>query len=183
MKLTPNFSASEFDVNEPWPTKPGYLAKRLELAQLLQRVRDLVASPIVITSAWRSDARNEAIGGSDTSQHRTGDAADAVAWLVPMRTIAARVLADIKAGTFPAFGQIIFYPVEGHVHVSRPTLGARNGEIRFKAPDGSYPFLASANQLPVFSAAQRRRGLWLGVAIALGVVGTWLIIRHFTHAR
>lgn len=180
MMLTANFRAAEFDVHEPWPLGVGYAAKRLALAERLQWLRDLAGVPMLITSAWRSAARNAEIGGSATSQHMQGEAVDTVAWLVPIRTLAARVLASVRAGQAPAFGQIIFYPNEGHVHVSLPTLGQRNGEVRYKDATGRYPFLTSANALPVWSAAQRRGGLWLG-ALALAALAFAVLI-HFNRS-
>lgn len=51
--------------------------KHLEaLAQHLEAVRALVATPVTITSGFRSPAVNKAVSGSTTSAHLRGDAAD-----------------------------------------------------------------------------------------------------------
>ena len=46
------------------------------LAFGLERVRDILAVPILINSAYRCPQLNRAIGGSSSSQHMTGEAAD-----------------------------------------------------------------------------------------------------------
>ena len=46
------------------------------LAPGMQRVRDALGSPVQITSGYRSPELNKAIGGSATSQHVEGLAAD-----------------------------------------------------------------------------------------------------------
>lgn len=43
---------------------------------LLQPIRDAWRSPIIINSAFRSEAVNKAVGGVKNSQHRLGEAAD-----------------------------------------------------------------------------------------------------------
>jgi hypothetical protein len=48
-------------------------------AQGLERVRALCASPIVVSSGYRSRPVNDAVGGSSTSQHMSGQAADITA--------------------------------------------------------------------------------------------------------
>lgn len=45
---------------------------------LLQPLRDFLKKPIRVTSGYRSTALNTAVGGSPTSQHTTGNAADIV---------------------------------------------------------------------------------------------------------
>jgi len=43
---------------------------------VLQPMRTLLGVPLVITSGFRGDELNEAVGGVPTSQHRLGEAAD-----------------------------------------------------------------------------------------------------------
>lgn len=43
---------------------------------LLQPLRDKLGKPIIITSGYRSPALNKAVGGTPTSQHSKGEAAD-----------------------------------------------------------------------------------------------------------
>ena len=50
-----------------------------ELAGVLEQVRDLLGVPIHINSAYRGPKVNAAVGGSTTSAHMTGQAADFIA--------------------------------------------------------------------------------------------------------
>lgn len=81
MQLTPNFSLEElthtdhreFD-NTP---NDAELANLVRLADFLEQVKALLGGkPIMVNSAFRSKAVNDAVGSKDTSQHRIGCAAD-----------------------------------------------------------------------------------------------------------
>ena len=48
------------------------------IENLLDPLREVWNAPIIITSGYRSDALNKAVGGSKTSAHRYGLAADVV---------------------------------------------------------------------------------------------------------
>ena len=84
MKLSKNLSLGEFTRSQTAKRKgidntPS--EKHLEAAKLLaenifQPIRECFAVPIFISSGYRSDALNEAIGGSKTSQHSKGEAMD-----------------------------------------------------------------------------------------------------------
>ena len=51
--------------------------KLRELAEyILQPIRDAWRAPIIVNSAFRSEAVNKAVGGVSNSQHRLGEAAD-----------------------------------------------------------------------------------------------------------
>lgn len=157
MKLTPNFDTSEFDIHEPFPVHLS--GNRQKLAIIAQWLRDIAGSYGRITSAYRSPARNAEVGGTETSQHQKGEAIDIVFPLASMRAMAERVLSDIASGRAPHFGQIIFYVDRGHIHLSLPTLGNRNGEVRFSFTHGGdrlYPFLTAQTiaQLPGLTGAQ-----------------------------
>jgi len=81
MNLTPNFTLEElthtdhreFD-NTP---NDAELANLVRLADFLEQVKALLnGKPIMVNSAFRSKAVNDAVGSKDTSQHRIGCAAD-----------------------------------------------------------------------------------------------------------
>lgn len=72
------------------------------LAALLEIVRAVVGQPILVNSAFRSKAVNDAVGSKDTSQHRLGCAADI---RVPGMTPRGVVLACIAKNV--PFDQII----------------------------------------------------------------------------
>ena len=76
MKLTNNFSKSEFECKSGEEMPLDVLENVKLLAIQLQKIRDYVGKPIRINSAYRSEAHNQAIGGVKTSQHILGKAAD-----------------------------------------------------------------------------------------------------------
>lgn len=60
--------------NTPTPEEKEKLRQLAE--DILQPIRDAWKSPIVVTSGYRSEAVNKAVGGVSNSQHRLGEAAD-----------------------------------------------------------------------------------------------------------
>ncbi len=80
MQLTANFSLAELTVtNRKLPNEPN-AAEQANLKALarhiLQPLRKSVGRPVVVNSAFRSELVNRAVGGTPTSQHRLGQAAD-----------------------------------------------------------------------------------------------------------
>ena len=86
MQLSEHFELAEFLVsetaarrgiaNEPTPEIIENLRRLCQL--VLEPLRVKLARPVVITSGYRSPALNRAIGGSPTSHHMQGRAADLV---------------------------------------------------------------------------------------------------------
>lgn len=83
MQLSPNFSLSELVYSETAEmsgidnTPPPEIVENLRrLAAGLEAVRALLGAPLEISSGFRCAALNEAVGGSSTSQHVQGLAAD-----------------------------------------------------------------------------------------------------------
>ena len=79
--MTPHFTLAELTHtdhrlldNTP---NPGELANLQRLAEFLEVVKTtLGGKPVMINSAFRSKAVNDAVGSKDSSQHRLGLAAD-----------------------------------------------------------------------------------------------------------
>ena len=79
--MTPHFTLAELTVTDHRSLDntpdPAALANLQRLAEFLEKVKELLQfKPIMITSAYRSKAVNDAVGSKDTSQHRLGCAAD-----------------------------------------------------------------------------------------------------------
>ena len=78
MKLTNNFSKSEFDCKCGCVMPDDVLENIKELAYHLQRLRDKLDKPIKINNAYRCVNHNRKIGGAKNSQHILGNASDIV---------------------------------------------------------------------------------------------------------
>ena len=115
-RLTTNFTLGEMCVtSKALPNVPGRAEKAALLAlceHILQPLRDNLDLPIKVTSGYRSEAVNAAVGGSSSSQHKLGQAADIrVAGMTPKQVCEAIIALDLP------FDQLI----EEHnswVHVS-----------------------------------------------------------------
>lgn len=82
---------------------------------VLDPLRAMVGRPIIITSGYRSRQINELVGGSKTSQHLTGQAADFhVRGFTPQQM---NVVYQTIQMLFD-FDQLIFYPSKNIIHVS-----------------------------------------------------------------
>jgi hypothetical protein len=124
VKLTEHFSLEELTRtdhrsldNSPDPVA---LANLHRLAAFLEQVREVLGNKVVvINSAYRSAAVNDAVGSKDTSQHRLGCAADI---RVPGMTPDAVVRAVMASGL--AYDQLI-KEFDSWTHISIPnTLDA-----------------------------------------------------------
>lgn len=76
MRLTKNFTRREFKSKDGAQMPEDVLCNIKDLADNLQVLRDFLGEPVRINSAYRSEAHNKAVGGSKTSQHLLGKAAD-----------------------------------------------------------------------------------------------------------
>lgn len=124
MQLSEHFSYEElihtdhreFD-NTPTDTE---LANLVRLAEFLEVVRSVLDNRnLLINSAFRSKAVNDSVGSKDTSQHRTGCAADIrVSGLTPDQVVASIIASDIE------YDQII-KEFDRWTHISIPQDGVK----------------------------------------------------------
>ena len=114
MQLSKNFSLSEFTESNT-ATRNGidnnpsaeHIHNLVELCEnVLQPLRDRIGSSIRVTSGYRSDALNTAIGGSKTSDHSHGRAAD-IKLVINGVNISEELYHGIKAMGVP-FKQLIW---------------------------------------------------------------------------
>lgn len=137
--LALNFSAGELGANDPAATDV-IVANLRQVATWLQKARDVLGVPLRVTSGFRSWAHNTAIGGSPTSDHPNGLAADFEAVGMTPYDVYQHLQAAAASGLLPRFDQLIFYVADDHVHVG---LGSRmRGEVLLKTTEGSYLALA-----------------------------------------
>ena len=123
MKLSEHFSLAELTRTDHRSLDnipdPAALVNLNRLAEFLELVKDrLGGRPIMVNSAYRSKAVNDACGSRDTSQHRLGCAADI---RVPGMTPDAVVTAVMASGL--AYDQII-REFDAWTHISIPSLPA-----------------------------------------------------------
>lgn len=120
-KLSDNFALAEFIKPDDYvrfrdnDMRPLFEQRLMILAQTLELIRAYVDSPLFVTSGWRSPQRNLLVGGSKTSDHPTGWAAD---FKSPYMN-AWRLFREVKTMRFGGlidFDQLIEYPK--HVHIS-----------------------------------------------------------------
>ena len=78
MKLTKNFSKSEFECKCGCDMPQDVLDNIKIVAEQLQIVRNKLNKPIKINSAYRCPKHNSMVGGSSKSQHKLGKASDIV---------------------------------------------------------------------------------------------------------
>ena len=98
--MTPHFTLAELTVtdhrefdNTPNETETANLQR---LAEFLEQVRTLLGKSVMVNSAFRSKAVNDAVGSKDTSQHRLGCAADIrVPDMTPDQVVKAIIASDL----------------------------------------------------------------------------------------
>ena len=122
--MTPHFTLAELThtdhrelENIPNETE---LANIQRLAEFLETIKTLLGGkPIMVNSAFRSKAVNDAVGSKDTSQHRLGCAADIrVPSMTPDAVVRAIIASDL------AYDQVI-REFDRWTHVSIPNEPSR----------------------------------------------------------
>ena len=120
-----NFSLKELTATQTGLDNTPSSAQIVHLIHLaihLQIVRNIVNQPLIITSGFRSYAVNQAVGGSSTSSHLDGLAAD----IAVTKELAQRIIEIFHAYELQ-YDQLIYYPHKNILHVG---LGLqRRGQI------------------------------------------------------
>jgi hypothetical protein len=119
MNLSPNFTLEELTHTDhrQFDNMPDAdeLVNLYRLADFLEQVKVVLGGkPIIINSAFRSKAVNDAVGSSDKSQHRRGTACDfRVPSMTPDEVVKAIIESDL------AYDQVI-REFDRWTHVSIP---------------------------------------------------------------
>lgn len=119
MQLTEHFSLAELIRSDyatrhsisNMPTDPQALKHLHLLAAGLERARAVLGKPVVITSGYRSAAVNAGVGGSFTSAHMAGLAADFLVPGMTPREVCLRLQDHREIG----FEQLIFEGTWTHI--------------------------------------------------------------------
>lgn len=96
-------------------------------AAVLDPIRQAIGRPVRVTSGYRSPARNAEVGGSSTSDHPKGCAADINAAGMTAIELASLI---VSTGIASRCDQVIVYPDRGHVHVSHRLAGDQRADLR-----------------------------------------------------
>lgn len=139
MKITDNFTLAELTKTSVKANNTPNHLQTVNLCRLcfylLQPIRDKIARPLDITSAFRSEAVNKAVGGSGASQHLDGMAAD-----VNCSTISKADLFKLIAKEFD-YDQCILELDSNCLHVSYFMAGRNRGDILVRNKiDGKYVY-------------------------------------------
>ena len=96
---------------------------------VLDPIRESFKLPVIITSGYRCPDLNDLIGGSESSQHLTGRAAD-----FTVLSLMARDLKKIAfwCSEYLDFDQMIVYARKRFIHVSYVSPEANRHEVIFK---------------------------------------------------
>jgi putative chitinase len=121
--MTPNFTLAELTHtdhrlldNTPNDAERANLQRLAEFLELVKVA--LGGKPIMVNSAFRSKAVNDAVGSKDTSQHRVGCAADIrVPGMTPDQVVRTLIAANLP------FDQII-REFDAWTHISVPNSTA-----------------------------------------------------------
>lgn len=133
VQLSSNFYLSEFLHSDTAQMQGLYqvptpiVVERLrELCkELLEPVRALVG-PLRVTSGYRRSKVNTAVGGSDTSAHMSGWAAD----VMPVRVAPGLIMTLLHdAGQALAWDQAILYNTHVHLGLRRPVTGEQRRQL------------------------------------------------------
>lgn len=129
MKLSENFSVKEFACKDG----SDRILIDTGLVNLLQNIRGHFGQPVTINSAYRTETYNKAVGGSRTSQHLYGKAAD-----IAVKNISPMEICQYAEYLMPASGGVGLYQTFTHVDVraARSRWDQRGGA---QIPVGGFP--------------------------------------------
>ena len=125
MQLSQHFTLSELTASTVGRARgidntpaPELVPRLVLLAEMLERIRSTLNTPVIVTSGYRCPTLNLAVGGVTSSDHTQGHAADIVAPMFGTPTLVAQTLAPLVSVL--GIGQIILEGVRGKqwVHVS-----------------------------------------------------------------
>jgi len=142
MFITPHFTLSEMTVSQTAARagldntpSPEVISNLRLLCQALEHVRALFASPVIISSGYRSPTVNARVGGARNSQHISGLAADFTVIGIANREVIRRVSESVVA-----FDQLIL-EFDNWVHLSVSATAPRREVLTIRKGTGYLPGL------------------------------------------
>ena len=118
VKLTANFSLSEFATKDGTQVPAELLPNVQRLANNLQNLRDYLKRPVVVTSGYRHLEYNRGVGSTDTSQHVQATAADIRVATIPPEEVAEAIehlvsIGRMEEGGLGRYDSFTHYDVRG----------------------------------------------------------------------
>lgn len=144
MNLSEHFSLREMTFSQTairqgignTPSADQIGALRLLCEKVLEPTRAHFGRPIIVSSGYRSPALNRAVGGSTTSQHCTGEAADIEIAGVDNRRLAKWIRDNLTFDQIILEGASAADPNAGWVHVSYRDNRARRSILTARFVNG-----------------------------------------------
>lgn len=100
------------------------------LLNILDEIRGEVGIPMTLTSTYRDINHNLSVGGSSTSQHLTGEAADFVFMTAQRDEACSRFIELLNRCYTETLGQVIIH--NSYIHVALPNVKHPNLELHDK---------------------------------------------------
>ncbi len=153
MKLSENFSLSEFTKSQTAtrrgidnsPTEDHLAALQLLVDNVLQPIREKFGR-VRVTSGYRSVALNKVIGGSATSQHSKGEAADFEVTGLDNFDLAVWISENLEFDQLIIEGYDGKDPNSGWIHCSFKASGNRKSLLTAKFVRGKAMYTKGLNR-------------------------------------
>ena len=151
MQLTKNFSLAELTKSQTAsregfsnrPTKAQIAKLKTLCEKVLQPLRDHYGRPVIVTSGYRSPALNRAIGGSTSSQHSHGEAADFTVAGISNLEVCRWLEKNLN------YDQLIYeFGEDGWIHVSYREGRLRNQELQARRVKGRTRYFSGLPRRP-----------------------------------
>jgi len=129
-ELTNSPTAEEHKINNN--PSAWHLTMLRELANLLEKIRERWGKPIFINSGYRCKELNKMVGGSATSQHTKGQAADITTHSREGNKQLFLLIATLIKQNEITVGQLIDEKGYSWIHISTPHLIHNNQILHLK---------------------------------------------------
>lgn len=111
------------------PSKEAIENMTLLIERVLDPIREKWGHPIKVNSGYRCKALNDAVRGSDTSQHMTGQAADITTGMIGSNKILFSLIQTLGKNRQMEFDQLIDEKGMSWIHISYKSDGTNRNQI------------------------------------------------------
>lgn len=129
-EMTRSTTASANNISNV-PTQEA-ITNLTRLMELLDKIRERWGAPITVNSGYRSPALNARVGGSATSSHMKGEAADITTGMIGSNKVLFDLIRTMQTDGEITFDQLIDEKGFSWIHVSIKATGNRNQILHLK---------------------------------------------------